>query len=438
LQLQYGLRSGTFTLILDGFDEVKSDFRDCIEKEILGISQTYPSCALLVSARPSSIFDSWTDFFCAEVAPLSSKAVSTLIKKLDFDLSVKQKFLDRVSDLYLSHKEFLSNPLLATMMLLTFDQYAEIPSKIHIFYEQAFQTLFNKHDALKSAFVRQSYSHLSIDDFRRYFSAFAFATYLDQVFSFDQNLLYTYVVKAKLLESIKVDEILYIKDLLESVCLLVKDGGVISFSHRSFQEYFSALYLTTANGVGIKELVTLILQRRMHDNVIDLAFDINRELLESKYIIPTMDEFISKSKKININKNCSAFFNLLFGSMSITNNKEFRIGFTISNSKFSLLLVNLHVWYRLYWEQELVDIGDKYDEDATIEIIKKFRANAEDWLTLTKVDDIWLEKTLIPDRLNRHYRVMSRLLSDLKSNHANKKKLLSEMLLDMKKESLKS
>jgi hypothetical protein len=86
----------------------------------------------------------------------------------------------------------------------------------------------------------------------------------------------------------------------------------------------------------------------------------------------------------------------------------------------------------------LVDIGDKYDEDATIEIIKKFRANAEDWLTLTKVDDIWLEKTLIPDRLNRHYRVMSRLLSDLKSNHANKKKLLSEMLLDMKKESLKS
>jgi hypothetical protein len=28
------------------------------------------------------------------------------------------------------------------MMLLTFDQFADIPEKIHLFYEQAFETLF--------------------------------------------------------------------------------------------------------------------------------------------------------------------------------------------------------------------------------------------------------------------------------------------------------
>jgi hypothetical protein len=102
-------------------------------------------------------------------------------------------------------------------------------------------------------------------------------------------------------------------------------------------------------------------------------------------------------------------------------------------SKFSLLLIKLSSWYAPYWEQEF---ADEYleGEDATIDVIRKFRAGAHSGITLTKADDSWLAETLIPDRLCRHSRAMSKLLSDLKSNHANKKKLLSEMLLDMKKE----
>ena len=38
------------------------------------------------------------------------------------------------------------------MMLMTFDEFAEIPSKMHVFYEQAFNVLYNKHDATKASF----------------------------------------------------------------------------------------------------------------------------------------------------------------------------------------------------------------------------------------------------------------------------------------------
>ena len=44
------------------------------------------------------------------------------------------------------------------MMLMTFDEFAEIPSKMHIFYDQAFSVLYNKHDAMKTSFRRKFYT----------------------------------------------------------------------------------------------------------------------------------------------------------------------------------------------------------------------------------------------------------------------------------------
>jgi hypothetical protein len=41
------------------------------------------------------------------------------------------------------------------MMLMTFDEFAEITSKMHIFYDQAFNVLYNKHDATKTSFRRK-------------------------------------------------------------------------------------------------------------------------------------------------------------------------------------------------------------------------------------------------------------------------------------------
>jgi hypothetical protein len=63
-------------------------------------------------------------------------------------------------------------------MLLTFDSYAQIPDKLYIFYSNAFETMFFKHDATKSGFKRQLKSDLSFDDFKNVFSIFCFHTYM--------------------------------------------------------------------------------------------------------------------------------------------------------------------------------------------------------------------------------------------------------------------
>jgi hypothetical protein len=119
---------------------------------------------VIVSGRPDDRFASWQEFSLFRVEPLSKQQVVELIEKIDFDVNVKRKFIEAIyKKLYVDHKDFLSSPLLASMMLLTFQHYAEIPEKIHVFYELAYATLFSKHDDLKEAFKREKYTGLSID-----------------------------------------------------------------------------------------------------------------------------------------------------------------------------------------------------------------------------------------------------------------------------------
>ena len=69
----------------------------------------------------------------------------------------------------MKHESFASNPLLLNIMLLTYDNYADIPEKLHLFYSNAFETLYIKHDATKGGYKREFKTKLSSDDFKRVF-----------------------------------------------------------------------------------------------------------------------------------------------------------------------------------------------------------------------------------------------------------------------------
>lgn len=158
-QLEYALKKGRFLLIFDGFDEINGENRAIYEKEIVELSNTYHRIMIMVSSRPDQRFSSWEEFYRYRVRPLSKKKALKLIGQLEYDGEVKSKFLKALENgLSEKHKSFASNPLLLTMMLLTYEQIAEIPKKIHLFYEQAFLTLFNKHDSLKSLYKRKSFT----------------------------------------------------------------------------------------------------------------------------------------------------------------------------------------------------------------------------------------------------------------------------------------
>lgn len=253
---KYSMKSGCYTIFLDGFDELNDLCVKKVEKEIVRVSDKYSLNKFLISSRPMNQFTGWNDFVELNSLPLTKNKALSLVKKLPYYENAKTKFYKALKEeLYDKYKSFASNPLLLTIMLITFNTNAKIPDNLNEFYEQAFYSLFYRHDASKGTYERQKRCQLEGEQFKRVFSYICFKSFFDTKLEFDDSLLYKYLKRAK--EKLKLDfrERDYIYDLEHCVCLVVKDGLNYKFSHRSFQEYFAALYTVQLNDNNQSELL---------------------------------------------------------------------------------------------------------------------------------------------------------------------------------------
>lgn len=298
-QLEYALERGKLLFILDGFDELNHEQRDEYEREIIKLSNRYQEILIIISSRPDNRFMSWEEFYTCRVKSLNKTKAKLLIEKLEYDNKTKSKFIKELdAELYEKHESFASNPLLLTMMLLTYEQIAEIPNKIHLFYEQAFLTLFNKHDSLKSLYKRKSNSNLPLDEFKKLLSAFSVLSYADRKYYFTNEEINKYLNNALQITAIASNSKLFLKDLLDTVCILQRDGNGYSFTHRSFQEYFTSVFLINHAAKNKYDIIDKISNINSNDNVIPMMFDINKDLLEQEWVMPRLTNLIDSVSDI--------------------------------------------------------------------------------------------------------------------------------------------
>jgi hypothetical protein len=277
------LRSGYFVLIFDGFDEISPSKRNNIERQIVSIAREYVDTPIVVSGRHDERFNSWENFSHWHLKEMTLPQARVLIRKSNYDEHVKESFLDRLTeDFFEKHRSFLSNPLLAIMMMLTFEGYAEIPESLHEFYRIAFDTLIRRHDALKGQFLRESHSGCSTEQFKQIFSSFCVLTYSKSAFSFDRDKALTFLRAAIAQQSLDKDPKSVLDDLIESICLLQEEGFEISFVHRSFQEYFCALFIANS-AEGFVERYLDEAEFRHFDNVLQMLMGISQTRVEAEW-----------------------------------------------------------------------------------------------------------------------------------------------------------
>lgn len=244
--LRLAASQGMLSFFFDGLDEVNKEFYRSTVNAIQTLALDYPECLIVVSSRPSDDFRSWEAFSVLKVQPMNLHQSLELIKRLPFDDEEKRKKFTTLleSQLYNSHRSFASNPLLLSLMLLMYANNAEIPNRWHQFYEEAYLVLLSRHDARKpGGYQRQLRSGLEKESFKKLFSLFSAYTFIAGRASFDDDQLHSDATVA--IEGLRyncaVDDFLH--DCETSVCLLVREGHVIRFLHRTFQEYFAAVFI---------------------------------------------------------------------------------------------------------------------------------------------------------------------------------------------------
>lgn len=299
-QLEYALKLGKVLIILDGFDEVDNEYRHVIEKEILDLSNNNNGVRLLISSRFDNRFSSWNEFFQYTIQPLDKAKALQLIDNLEYDENIKKKFMEELdSKLFFTHESFASNPLLLTLMFLTYEQIAEIPNKMHLFYEQAFLTLYNKHDSFKSLYKRKILSKLSLDDFKKVLEIFCLYSFCERNYYFENKEIKKYLEESIKVSKIQVNADDFLNDLLDAVCLLQRDGLGFTFTHRSFQEYFTASFLVNKTMSGKFHLFEKISSLSLQDTVIDMVQEMNQNLLEKEWVIPKIDSILKSINSIS-------------------------------------------------------------------------------------------------------------------------------------------
>ena len=289
---RFGLDMGKFVIYLDGIDEISLADRSRYASEILDLAYRYPGAPILLSTRPDDFYLPWEVFKVARLLPMTREQTLLMLAKLQFDEDVKKKFVEGITPEYFDdHTEFLSVPLLATLMLMTYSEFAAVPGAMHIFYEQAYQTLFHKHDFIKGAYLRKVESGLDIERFRVALSAFCFITYLQERFSFLQVQALEDIGDALSHAQIICDREAFLKDLLVTVCLLQRDGNQITFIHRSFQEYFAALFISRSQPSEISAIMDALITRSRTDNVVKMIFQLNSGMIEREWVLPQLRYF---------------------------------------------------------------------------------------------------------------------------------------------------
>jgi hypothetical protein len=445
-QLDYSLTLGKVLLIFDGFDELNNELREKYEKEVVNIAGKYHNILMLLSSRPDGRFQSWEEFYTYRILPLDKEKSKALISKLDYDRQVKRKFLEILDQkLFEQHESFASNPLLLTMMLLTYEQIAEIPNKIHLFYEQAFLTLFNKHDSLKSLYKRKSHSNLPLDDFKKLLAAFSIVSYADRKYYFSEDEINKYLKNALKISGMELDEKLFLKDLLDTVCIMQKDGNGYTFTHRSFQEYFTSIFLVTNASENKFKLIDKIAFVNDRDDVIPMVFDINKDLLEQEWIVPRMESMVTELSIVpDTTEGKVKLLSLMYKGLTVHEGDEQEEQCCIAFRLYSREGDHTRFFHMLYkiYGNEMREYHKNHDVQITgnqahtqlISLILENHGETNNFLSLENISEIDDEIiTLIYQsncykHLDRNLNYIKEKLISLREKYANKQEELSDLL----------
>lgn len=375
---RYSLETGCYLFLFDGYDEVKNSLSSKVTQEITDFSNKYMDNYMIVSSRPLEEFVGWSDFIEFSSMNLTKEQALSLISKLEYDEELKKKFYEKLDEeLYDKYNSFASNPLLLTIMLMTFEGRVSIPDSKTDFYEQAFSTLFHRHDARKrGGYKREIQSGLGYEDFKKVFSYFCFRSFFKNQYEFTEKTALENIAKAKekTYSFGTFEDSNFLNDMVKAACVLVHEGLNYRFSHRSFQEYFAAVYTTQLSDDEQKKFVTSWLKttsRRITTDFLDILHDLQPDRFMKNILYDPLCDLNKKYESHNKDNNW--IIQYLFSGIGVRRNNEndFSFFLTVKESYYNTI-VRYMLRYAHYDFNSFIDEEKDEINNIAEELLNKY------------------------------------------------------------------
>lgn len=294
--------SGEFIFFLDGYDELDNDIKMAITKDFQDFVTRFNNNRFIITTRPytsANYLDNFDNVYLSgleDFEEIKSFILKQIYNNSDFAKSIITTLEQKSSKKYL---EILSNPLFLILFINSFESYPKIPPKKTQFYWQVFDALFEKHETFsKTGYRRPKLTKLEREKFEKILNTFCFISYFEELFTFNEFQYETIIRKVLSNYKYRVNVASFLDDLKISVSLLVEDGKLLSFIHRSIQEYFAARY------------ISILSEEDKADFLVNLAKEQNNSKGNHTFLIELLSELYPyEFKKYYIKAHIEEFYN---------------------------------------------------------------------------------------------------------------------------------
>ncbi len=281
---------GKVVLFLDGFDELKEDMRGPIITELERMAASYDSLRIIVSSRPDSGVEHSATFRTFRLDPIRQDQITAVVDKLMGDTDGKDRLLRGLNKTGSEIKQLLTTPLMITLLVITYNGYQRIPDQLSAFYEDLFSILVSRHDQTKPGFRRKRKCGLGDSDIRRVFDALCFFTKRTGELTLSNRKMLECTTRAIDECHIQCSADKFLDDIAGITCLILMEGGMFHFIHKSVQEYHTAEFIAEFAGDVSPKFYAKMLEGVWVEWSEELAFleQIDRYRFSRHFLIPEL------------------------------------------------------------------------------------------------------------------------------------------------------
>jgi hypothetical protein len=264
------LKKGHCQVLFDGLDEVSKGSEDRILREVRMFCEKYSDNQFIISCRIAA-YNHWFDKFTdVEMADFNFEQIRRFIFNWFSNDTSTAELCWRKLKADRQIAELAYTPLLLTLLCLSFDATLSFPRNRSELYKEALDALLKKWDASRRIKRDDVYKHLSLRRKESLFCQIAKDTFEKEEYFLPQKRIEKYIadfiqhLPEARQETLDLDSEAILKAIEAQHGILVERAkGIYSFSHLTFQEYYTAKSIVDST---TRKILSDLVKRNLSNN----------------------------------------------------------------------------------------------------------------------------------------------------------------------------